>query len=375
MGTKQTIRRVTPLVAIAGALVLSGCVSQQAQMEADKASMAQMEAMKSREAEIKKAEMALKDREMDLKRKENMAARTKTTRQQYFPPTPKPGQCFARVLTPATYGTQTDKVVVREASERIEVTPPQFAVVDEKVLVQEAYERTVITPAEYGTKTEKLLVKPASSRLVATPPEYKTVTERVIDTPATTVWKRGSAVVDGALQTRIDNSTGDIMCLVDVPATYKTISKVVLAKPAGTKEVAIPAEYRTVSRTVLVKPEKIEKIKIPAEYRTIRKQKLVKPAGKKVVKIPAEYGTVTKRIKKTDETITWRDALCDVNLTSANITTMQNALKKSGMWSGNVDGRLSADVMNAINAFAKKKGLPSGDNYIAIETAAELGVK
>lgn len=370
MGTKLTIRRAMPVAAVTAVLVLSGCVSQQAQMDAEKRSMA----LEAREAEIKKAEMALKAREADVAKQEKMTA-SATTTQDYFPPTPKPGQCFARVLIPATYGTASEKVLVREASTRIETTPPKYEVIDEKVLIREAYERTVVIPAVYGAKTEKLLVKPATTRLVPTPPEYKTVTKRVLDTPARTEWKRGSSMIDGALQTRIDNDTGDIMCLIEIPATYKEVSTTVLAKPAGTKTIDIPAEYRTVSSTMETKPEQIKKIKVPAEYRTIRKQKLVKPAGKKTIKIPAEYSTVTKRVKKTDEKITWRDVLCDVNLTSQTITTMQSALKKAGMFSGNTDGRLSAGMMNAVNKFAKSKGLPHGEHYISIETAAALGVK
>ena len=56
------------------------------------------------------------------------------------------------------------------------------------------------------------------------------------------VWKKGT----GPIQ-RIDESTGEIMCLVEVPATYKTISKEVLVSPATTRTVEIPAVYKTVS--------------------------------------------------------------------------------------------------------------------------------
>jgi len=369
MGTKEFFRHMMPVSAVAAAILLSGCVSSQVSEE----NMKRETELAAQEADVKKAEMALKSREADLAKAEKMGGRS--SNQAYFPPTPKPGECFARVLTPAVYGEASEKVLVREASERIEVSPPQYAVVTEKVLVQEGYARTIIIPAEYGTKTEKILVRPASKRLVPTAPEYKTVTERVLDTPARTQWKRGSAVVDGALQTRIDNETGDIMCLVEIPATYKELSKTVLAKKAGTKEIAIPAEYRTVSRTVVTKPESKKVMKVPAEYRMIQKQKLVKPAAKKTIKIPAEYTTVTKRVLKTAETINWRAALCDVNLTAQNITTMQQALTKSGAWKGDANGRLSASLMNAVNAFAKSKKLPHGENYISLETAAALGVK
>jgi len=41
------------------------------------------------------------------------------------------------------------------------------------------------------------------------------------------------------------------MCLVEIPATYKTISKQVLKTPASTRSRDIPAEYRTVQKRVV----------------------------------------------------------------------------------------------------------------------------
>ena len=37
-----------------------------------------------------------------------------------LPPNAKPGECFARVLIPERYETNSERVMVREASERIE---------------------------------------------------------------------------------------------------------------------------------------------------------------------------------------------------------------------------------------------------------------
>ena len=56
-------------------------------------------------------------------------------------------------------------------------------------------------------------MKAASTRLETVPAQYETVTEEVLVRPAYTTWKKGT----GPIQ-RIDQATGEIMCLVEVPA-------------------------------------------------------------------------------------------------------------------------------------------------------------
>jgi regulator of extracellular matrix RemA (YlzA/DUF370 family) len=86
-------------------------------------------------------------------------------------PNAQPGECYAKVIIPAKFETTTEKVLAKEASERLQ-----------------------IIPAKYGTTTERVLVKPASYKLVPVPAKYKTVTERVLVQPATTEWRKGSGV-------------------------------------------------------------------------------------------------------------------------------------------------------------------------------------
>lgn len=58
------------------------------------------------------------------------------------------------------------------------------------------------------------------------PAVYKTTTEEVLESPAQTVWKKGRGPIE-----KLDNATGEIMCLVEIPAKYRTIQKVVLENP------------------------------------------------------------------------------------------------------------------------------------------------
>ena len=179
-----------------------------------------------------------------------------------LPANAQAGKCYARVFEDPKYRTETEQVMQREASERIEIIPAKYEMVEEQVLLRPAYEREDIIPAEFETVTEQILVKPATTR-----------------------WKKGRGLIE-----KVDNFTGEIMCLEEVPAEYKTVSKQVLKTPATTKLVQVPAEYKT-----------------------IRVNKLITPAQQTRIPIPAEYQTVTKTVKESEGRMVWREVLCETN--------------------------------------------------------------
>ena len=145
------------------------------------------------------------------------------TDKSLYPPNAKPGECYARVKVPEKYETYEEEVVKKQGGEVIEVVPPKFELVEEKVLVKEATFELETVPAEYETVEEKVLVKPAYEILEEIPAEYETIEEQVLVKPAQTVWKKGRGPIE-----KIDGSTGEILCLVEEPAEYKTVSKKVV---------------------------------------------------------------------------------------------------------------------------------------------------
>lgn len=296
------------------------------------------------------------------------------TNASLFPPDAKPGHCYARVLLPATYSISEEKVLVRPAETKVEVQEARYEWAEEAVLVKEATTRLETLPAQYETVNEKVMVRPEGQKLVHIPAKYEITKEQILDKPAHTVWKRGSGPVDNALLTTFDESTGEVMCLVEVPATYKTVEKRTLIEPAITKEVTTPAEYRTVSKKRLKTPAQTREVTTPAEYETVRVQKLAEPASEREIKLPPLYETVSKRIKLTDEQLAWREVLCDVNMTSDVVRSIQTELGQAGHYRGAVDGKFGPKTIRAVNIFAKAKNLPVGTNYVAIETAKALGV-
>lgn len=284
-----------------------------------------------------------------------------------LPPNAKPGECYARILIPANYTSKTERVEKKPASYRIQVTPAKYTWGEEKVLVKEASEKLRIVPATYSWGQEKVLVQDASEKIVSVPATYKTIREKILVKAAYSTWKKGK----GPIQ-KVDNSTGEIMCLVEVPAEYRTVVREELIAPATTKKVQIPAQYRTVKKRVIAEPEKVVKVTIPAEYKTIKVKKVSDPAKERRVEIPAQFATIKKRTKVSDSVLEWRSILCETNTTPNLIRRMQQALAKAGFNPGSTDGRIGSRTMSALTAYQRKQGLASGQ--ITMETLKSLRV-
>jgi len=145
--------------------------------------------------------------------------------------------------------------------------PAQYKKEDVRVLKTAAFDKIEVEPAAYEWVEEKVLIKEATKKVVEVPAVFETVTEKVLVAPATTVWKAGRGPVQ-----RIDNSTGEIMCLVEIPAKYKTVKRKVIKTAATTKEVEIPAEYAVQRVSKLVKPAQERRIKVEPTYKTLSKR-------------------------------------------------------------------------------------------------------
>ncbi len=164
------------------------------------------------------------------------------------------GTCFREYVTPAQYKTQTQQVLIKPSSETISVVPAKFETVEERIVVKEA-----------GTQ------------VVDVPPVFRNEKQQIQVEQAKTIWKKGRGLIE-----RIDNVTGEIMCLVEIPARFETVNRTVLEKPATTKT-----------------------INIPAVYKTVKVQRMIEPASEQRVPIPAQFDEVTSRIKTADAAFYW----------------------------------------------------------------------
>ena len=321
-------------------------------------------------AKLSMESKAAAEAEMRAKAAEERAAMAPKVAPEFplLPPDAQAGECYARVFIPPVYKTSSEQVLKHQASEKVEIVPAKYDWVEEKVLVKEASERIEVVPAEYSWVTEDVLVKEASKRMVEIPAKYGWVEEKMLVKPAHTVWKKGHGLIE-----KVDNTTGEIMCLVEIPATYKTVKKRILETPANTRTVEIPAAYKTVRKKVMVKPPTTRKIQIPAEYTTVKVRKMVSSPQEQRISIPAEYQMVTRTEMVSDGRMEWRRVHCETNATPNLISKIQSALLKFGHDPGPVDGIFGRQTQAAIKSYQMKKGLAKGG--LTYSTIESLGIK
>lgn len=245
----------------------------------------------------------------------------KATCSQDLPPEGVAGECYAKVFIPAEYRTETERDLVKEASERIEIVPAEYKWVEERVMTKEASTQLVEVPAEYKWEEKTVCVKPAHTGWVM---EKKTRCEG-------------------------DTKPRDVFCLVTTPAEFKTIRTQVLVKPACTREEIIPAEYETVRRQVVAAPATTKRICIPAEY--------------------AEH---EKTILVADACIKWEHIVCEQKVTADMANQIKNALAAAGYTPGPLNGELTAADWNALTLYQKDNRLGAGE--LTYETLMKLGV-
>ncbi|MDP8033721.1 peptidoglycan-binding domain-containing protein [Pasteurella atlantica] len=314
----------------------------------------------------------------------NVQLPTQSMNTNLYPPNAKPGECYARVLTPVKYDIKTEKVLAKAASETIAIIPATYKTVEERVLVTEKSTKLQVIPATYKTVEEKILVSPEKEVLVKVPATYKTVEEKILVRPAYTTWKRGVNPItglgtpytkitkNGKIVSKHDQTTGEIMCLVEVPAKYKVVSKRVVATPATVERKVIPAKYKMVSKRVVVTPATTKEIVIPAKYKTITVKKLQTAAKTVKTKVPAEYKTVEKRVVSAQPVLEWREILCETNTTPDLIRQLQTELNRQGYRSGPVDGVLGHETLSAVVKYQKAHNLATGQ--LTLATLKSLGL-
>jgi hypothetical protein len=285
-----------------------------------------------------------------------------------LPPNAKPGECYARVLIPAKYQSQTERLLVQPESERFETIPASYKNTSERVVVREASQRVEVIPATYRTVTERVLVQPEQRIDQPIAPTYRTVSERILVRAGYTSWKRGRGPIE-----KIDSSTGEIMCLVEVPAEYRTVTKRVVDRPASSWTSVRPAVYRNVTRQVVDRPAATRSVPIPAQYETVTLKKMVNPPSSRSIAIPARYENITKRVKVSEERLEWRTILCETNTNPGIISEIQRALRSAGFNPGRIDGVYGSSTKNAVARYQQSKGLPTGG--ITLDTLRRLGVR
>ncbi len=343
------------IAATAIAVVLSGCNTTQPKSE-----------LASRLETAEQENSALRNEVAQLERSVASLQGQPAGSASLLPPA-KPGECYARAFVPPQYKPVTKTVLKREASQRVETVPARYEWAEERVMTQEATQKLQIIPAKYAWKEERVLVTEASTKLVEQPAVYENGQEKILVREGYTTGKKGRGPIE-----RIDTATGEIMCLVEVPPQYKTVTKRVVKTPASVREVEIPATYKTVKRRVVVEPAKTVGVDVPAQYKTVKVRRLAEKPQERRIDIPAEYQEVSDRVLVSEGQLEWRPILCETNTTPDVVRKLQLALRDAGHNPGPIDGVLGRETMAAVNAYQKANGLASGQ--LTMETLRKLKV-
>ena len=284
-----------------------------------------------------------------------------------LPPNPKANSCYSRVLSPDRYESVTEKIVVQPAGQRIEVIPAKYSWDEKEIVVEEGYERLEVVPAKFTSRTETVVVEPAREEYKVIPAKYETRSERIKVRDSYTTWKKGSGPIS-----RLDASTGEIMCLVEVPAEFKSVSRQVMTSPPRTERIKIPAKTREVTRKVVSNAATTRKVRVPAKVQTVRYQTLVSPPRENKIAIPAKTDTITTRKLVSQGELRWAEILCETNVTPGVVRNLQTTLKDKGFYDGAIDGRLGPSTMAAVDAYQRRNNLATGS--LTLETMRKLRV-
>ncbi len=229
-----------------------------------------------------------------------------------YPPNAQPGQCFARVRTPPVFETYQEQIVVSPGRVETRHAPAQYEWGERRVLVSPGREVRRTVPATYRSVTETVVISPATTRVERIEPVFDTVTEQQLVRPAHTEWRRTYVGPDGVLPPGAQvQPTGEVVCLVEVPAQYATVQRKVMREPGRTVETPVPAVTQTVTRQVIDQPAHEVVERSPPVYGVERFRRLVAPAHTETVHVPPVFAQHTRQRQVSAGGLEWRQVDCD----------------------------------------------------------------
>ncbi len=358
------LRYVSPFILLSLMFFLTTCSSPETKEESKEPTQQENQEAPQKGNEDMKTPTSTRSGEADTSNKSGEAEQPTgkvETSSEEAPLFAIPGQCFHKVFYPATYKEVEEKIMVKPAEVKIQKIPAKYEEVPKQVLVRP--ETTVLEPVPpvFEVVDEKVITRPAYIRKEEIPPTYETVTEKIIDKEGYTKWER-------------DPQTG-LLCLVEVPPTFKEIQRQIMRTPSLIREVEVPAEYTIVRKQVEKAPASTREVKLPPAYKTIYEKREVEPEKEIKTEIPPEYKTITRTVIDQEARTEWIEVLCDTNTTPAKIRELEEALKKNGYDPGPIDGKADGAFYDALRKFqADRKLTVNQDRFIYMETVKALGV-
>lgn len=238
----------------------------------------------------------------------------------------QPGQCYKQVKIPAKYAYETKTIVTREGYYVPHVTQAKLKPFTQPVLVKEPSYKFKVTQPKFKSVHETVLVSPEYERLTVSPPKFKQVWEKIQISDPKPVWKRGNPAKFKAEGYKVLSTahaagggyghsggyaTGEVWCLVVVPAKFKKVERQVLAQPAQIEKETVPAQYKNITRYVVADRGGVEKIHVPGKYEDVTMQKIIRPAGVKKDAVRPETKEIEIKRLVSPERYEWKQVECD----------------------------------------------------------------
>jgi hypothetical protein len=300
-----------------------------------------------------------------------VAAMAQSAPSDQLPMQARPGQCFQRILVPATWRPEPFEVITAEGYETIQVTQAQFRARQETVVTRDEHKRYVVTEPVFRTEGQTIVTRPAFERLVATAPSFGTRSETVLIREPRLVWRRGA---DLSGIRRLDPNTGEVYCLVEEPAVTQTVTRRVVTAPGQVRRETVPAQTQTIPRQVLVTPASVREVMVPAQTAGVTINEMVSPATESRVSVPEVRSTINRQVLASGERYEWVAVVCESTPSGVtSITQAQRALASRGYYRGPIDGIAGPMTADAARRFQRDQRIP-GNGSLTLETLRRLGV-
>lgn len=288
-----------------------------------------------------------------------------------LPPTSEYGKCYAKCKIADQYETVDVQKLVTPERTNTKTIPARYETLTERVMVKEASEKLVPVPATYETVTEQVLIQPEKVVSKTVPAKYRTETRQVLVSEA-----RGQWVKKKKSPNCFSSNPEDcyVACWEEIPAQYRTEKYQVLDTPERTESSTIPAKYETVTKRVIKTAATVERVPVEAEYKTITKRVMAEPERVETVSVPAQYTTTKeRRLVRQGGYTAWTEILCAEKTTNDVVRRLQGALNAAGYQVGTPDGVMGVRTQAALKQYQTDKGLPIGN--MNLETLKSLGIE
>ena len=216
-----------------------------------------------------------------------------TVSAQDLPENPEPGKCYVRCKTPKVWKNEEITIQVAPAYKKISTHPAEFKTVTESVLVKEASQRLQVVPAVYETRDVVVTVKEASQRLEKTASSVNTTTETVITKEAS-------------------------QRLEVVPAVYETRDIVMEIQPASYRLEMVPAVYETQEVVVVTKEPSYSLSVVPGTYGSETVTYHKRDYGSSLRVVPASFSSDSEIIETKAASAEWQMSEVAPDCTSDN---------------------------------------------------------